>query len=62
MAVAGHESVTILVAFTDELGDVRVDLGLERRGEHLLRSLATDLVQHRPAVRDGVFFVHYAQH
>ena len=62
VAVAGHQSAAIVTAFSEKIGDVHVDLGFERRGEHLLCSLATDFVQHRSAVRDGPFVVHYAQH
>ena len=62
VAVARDEPVPRLVTFAGQLRDVGVDLGLQGRGEHPLCSLAEDLVQHRPAVRDGGLFVHYAQH
>jgi hypothetical protein len=54
--------MTVRVALVGELGEIRVDLGFKRRGEHRLGTFAADLVQHRPPVRDGGLFVHYAQH
>jgi len=61
-AVAGGEAVPLPVPFADKLGQVCIDLGFECRGEHRLRALSADFVQHRPAVRDGRIIVHYAQH
>jgi hypothetical protein len=42
-----------LVTFTSEGFDVRVDVRLQRRGQHGARSLQGDLVEHHPRLRAG---------
>jgi hypothetical protein len=52
-AVADHQPVTGLVELAGMSLDVRGDLGLQRRRQHLPRTLAGQLVQQRPADRRG---------
>ena len=54
MTVTDHHPVTAFVPFVAERHDVRVDLGLQRCGEHPARSLQHDLVQHHPHLRTGI--------
>jgi hypothetical protein len=49
--VAHHQPASALVALTRELGDVGVDLGLQRFGQHPAGALADDLVDQRHPVR-----------
>ena len=46
-AVAHHQPPAVLVALAGELGDVGVDLGLQRLGQHPPGALADDLVDQR---------------
>jgi hypothetical protein len=46
-AVAYHQPAPVLVALLAERGDVGVDLGLQRLGQHPPGTLAHDLVDHR---------------
>ena len=43
-AVAHHQAPTVFVAFGDKPGDVVVDLGLQRLGQHPAGTLADQLV------------------
>ena len=54
-AVAHHQPAPVLVALVGELGDVGVDLGLQRLGQHPPGALADDLVdqRRRPSRRRG---------
>jgi len=49
-AVAHHQSPPVLVALADVAGDVGVDLGLQRLGQHPPGALAHELVDHSRAV------------
>ena len=49
-AVAHRQPAPVLVALTRELGDVGVDLGLQRFGQHPARALADDLVDQRATI------------
>ena len=65
IAVADHQSVTVLVTLISECGDVRGDLGLQGSGQHLPGSVADDLVQQRPAGLAAVGLlgiVNYGEH
>jgi hypothetical protein len=46
-AVAHHQPPAVLVALAGELGDVGVDLGLQRLGQHPPGTVADDLVDQR---------------
>jgi hypothetical protein len=46
-AVADHQPPSCLVALVSERGDVGVDLGLQRGGQHPLRPVADDGVDQR---------------
>jgi hypothetical protein len=46
-AVPHDQTPAVLVAFTDELGDVGVDLGLQRLGQHPAGTLTDDLIDQR---------------
>jgi hypothetical protein len=62
MPVAHDEAPAVLVAVFLMLGDVDLDLGLERDSEHLTRTLTTDLVDpERDLLGRGVFS-DYSQH
>ena len=66
-AVAHHQPASALVALVDELGDVGVDLGLQRLGQHPAGALADEFVdQHRPVGTAGVIGVgssrNYGEH
>ena len=52
-AVAHHQPAAVLVALVGELGDVGVDLGLQRLGQHPPGALADDLVDQRRHHRRG---------
>jgi hypothetical protein len=53
-AVAHHQPPARLVALIGELGDVVLDLGLQRCGQHPPRTITDDLVDHRGAARPRV--------
>jgi hypothetical protein len=66
-AVAHHQPPPALVALAGELGDVGIDLGLQRFGQHPPRALADDLVDQRhPVGAAGVIGVgvsrNYGEH
>ena len=66
-AVAHHQPPPVLVALVGELGDVGVDLGLQRFGQHPPGALADDLVDQRhPVGAAGVIGVggsrNYGEH
>ena len=46
-AVAYHQPAPVLVALLAERGDVGVDLGLQRLGQHPPATIADDLVDQR---------------
>ena len=46
-AVAHHQPTPVLVALAGEPGDVGVDLGLQRFGQHPPGTLADDLIDQR---------------
>ena len=48
VAIADHESTTVLVDLVGELLHIRRHLGLQRRGQHLPRTVTHDLVDQRP--------------
>lgn len=48
MAVADHQTPTVLVELITELVDVGSNLGGQRRREHLSSAIATDLIKQRP--------------
>ena len=62
MAVPRHEPVTLLVTLAYELGEIRVNLGLQGGGEHRPCPFAADLIQARASFRANLVVVHYAQH
>jgi hypothetical protein len=62
VAVSRHEPVPVLVALVSELGEIRVDLGLQGRGEHRPCPFTADLVQAKATFRARLVVVHYAQH
>ena len=68
VAVADHQPVAVLVDLTGVSLDVRGDLGLQRRREHLPCTVADDLVEQRPADRRRgvlvglVLLVDYLEH
>ena len=62
MAVSCHEPVTLLVTLVYELGEIRVDLGLQGGGEHRPCPFTADLAQARASFRASLVVVHYAQH
>jgi hypothetical protein len=62
MSVARHETVPVSVTLICKLGEIRVDLGLQGRGEHRPCTFAADLVQAEATFRAGLVVVHYAQH
>jgi hypothetical protein len=45
--IAHHQAMPVLAAFADEAGDVGVDLGLQRLGQHPAGTLTHDLVDQR---------------
>ena len=47
IAVAHHQAVAVLVPLGGELGDVGVDLGLQRLGQHPPRAFPHDLIDQR---------------
>ena len=49
-AVAHHQPAPVLVALAGELGDVGVDLGLQRFGQHPTGTLANQLVDQRATI------------
>jgi hypothetical protein len=51
VAVADHQLVTRPVDLVSERPDTRGNLGLQRRGQHLLSTIADQLVEQRPAHR-----------
>jgi hypothetical protein len=62
MPVARHETMSVIVTLVYELGEIRVDLGFQGRGEHRSRTFAADLVEAEATFRAGLVVVHYAQH
>jgi hypothetical protein len=48
VAIADHQSTTVLVDLVGELLHIRRHLGLQRRGQHLGRTVTHDLVDQRP--------------
>jgi hypothetical protein len=48
VAIADHQSTTVLVDLVGELLHIRRNLGLQRRGQHLPRTVTHDLVDQRP--------------
>jgi hypothetical protein len=62
VSIARHETVPFLVALVCELGEIRLDLGFQGRGEHRPRPFAANLVQARASFRASLVVVHYAQH
>src|SRR5258705_12633518 len=48
VAIADHQSTTVLVDLVGELLHIRRHLGLQRRGQHLPRTVTHDLVDQRP--------------
>jgi hypothetical protein len=65
-AVADDQSAAVLVAITDELGDVSVDLGPQGLGQHPVSTVTDDLVDQRRARPAGAISVgisrNYGQH
>jgi len=71
-AVAHDQSVTALVALTGELGDVGLNLSLQRLSQHPAGTLTHDLIDHRrraagcigrgPLVTAVGLLGHYAEH
>jgi hypothetical protein len=61
VAVADHQPPAVLVPLVGQLGDVGVDFGLQRGGEHPSGALADDLVD-QGAVWRGAVVVDYAEH
>jgi hypothetical protein len=47
VAVTDHQAAAVLIALVGELGDVGVDLGLERLSQHPAGALPADLVDQR---------------
>ncbi len=62
VAISRHETVPVLIALVYELGEIRVDLGLQGSGQHRPRTFAADLVQAEATFRASLGVVHYAQH
>jgi hypothetical protein len=52
-AVAHHQPPAVLVALSDELSDVALDLGLQGLGQHPPGTVAHDLVDQRRRRRRG---------
>jgi len=52
-AVAHHQPPTVLVALGDEPGDVGVDLGLQRLGQHPAGTITDDLIDQRTTAGIG---------
>jgi hypothetical protein len=59
--VAHHQPMPALVPLTGRAGQVRVDLGLQRRGQHSPGTLSHDLIQHAANLAPRLVG-HYAQH
>jgi len=62
VAISRHKAVPVLIALVYELGEIRVDLGLQGSGQHRPRTFAADLVQAEATFRASLGVVHYAQH
>ncbi len=62
VAVSRHETVPVLITLVYELGEIRVDLGLQGSGQHRPRTFAADLVKAEATFRARLVVVHYAQH
>jgi hypothetical protein len=62
VAVAAHQPVAALVDQLSERGDVGIDLGLERRGQHPAGALAGQLVQAHRQLAPGSLVGAYTQH
>jgi hypothetical protein len=48
VAIADHQSTPVVVDLVGELLHIRRHLGLQRRGQHLPRTVTHDLVDQRP--------------
>jgi hypothetical protein len=53
VAIAHNQSPAAFVALTDMAGDVILDLGLQRLGQHPTGAFADQLVEHRPRGSPG---------
>jgi hypothetical protein len=62
VAVADHQPMAVLVDQRGKGGDVGVDLGLERRGQHPAGALASQLVQAHRQLTPGSLVCDYTQH
>jgi len=52
-AVAYHQAAPALVALGSEAGNVVIDLGLQRLGQHPAGAIADDLIDQRGAIPAG---------
>jgi hypothetical protein len=62
MAVTHHQPTTPLINLVDEPGQIRLDLGLQRRGQHPPRPLPHDLIQPSHELLAGALLGDYPQH
>lgn len=66
VAVAHHQPAATLIALTGELGNIGVDLGLQRLGQHPPGTLTHELVDQRRTSRRTLIRVaaagHYGEH
>jgi hypothetical protein len=62
VAVADHQPPTTLVALAGELGQVRIHLRLQRRGQHPPRAVTHDLIDQRRAAFTRTIPGHYRKH
>ena len=60
--VADHQPPAVLVDLVDQARHVRVDLGLQRRGQHPPGALTDDLIQRRTQLRARLLVSYYSQH
>jgi len=62
VAVAAHQPVAVLVGLVGVGGQVGVDLGLQRRGQHPAGAFAGQLVQAHRKLAPGGLVCDYTQH
>jgi hypothetical protein len=62
VTVANHQPPAAVVEIPGKRGHIRVDLNLQRGGQHAPGALPDDLVQTRTQLRAGPFVSYYSQH
>ena len=62
VAVADHQPAPVLVDLVDQPRHIRIDLGLQRRGQHPPGPLTDQLIQGRTHLRARLVVSYYSQH